>query len=97
MTEIIEKRLCFFGSRTLKGKAVEDLMISEIEKYRPTMIVTSGETDGVCAAARRLSRRFAIPLKVYWLDFRKHARDQRIQKIMAENPDREEVGDAEER
>lgn len=74
MTEKTEKRLCFFGSRTLKGKATEDLIISEIEKHQPTVIVTSGEVDGVCAVARRLSRRFAVPLKVYWLDFRKHGR-----------------------
>jgi hypothetical protein len=64
--------LCIFGSRSLSGVAVIDLLNeirSEVETAaRVTCIVTAGEPAGVCAEARAVARSWGLPLKLYFLN-----------------------------
>ena len=65
-----EFRLFIHGSRTLKDERVKIIILEEIEKHKPTVIVTHAEPDGVCGVARGLCRELAIPLKVHFLNFK---------------------------
>lgn len=58
------------GSRTLKDERVKIILLEEIERHQPEMIVTHAEPDGVCDIARRLCRDKAIPLKLHFLNFK---------------------------
>jgi hypothetical protein len=49
-------RLGVHGSRTLKDERVKIILMEEIKKHRPTVIVTHAEPDGVCGTARELAR-----------------------------------------
>lgn len=69
----IEKRkfhLSFHGSRTLKDERVKIIILEEIKKHNPTTIITHAEPGGVCQIARNLCKEKAIPLKVYFLNFK---------------------------
>ncbi len=63
-------RLSVHGSRTLKDERVKILLLEEIEKYTITEIITHAEPEGVCEIARDLCREKAIPLKLYFLNFK---------------------------
>ena len=65
-----EFRLCIHGSRTLKVERVKIIILEEIEKHKPTTIVTHAEPGGVCEVARALCRELAIPLKLHFLNFK---------------------------
>ena len=58
------------GSRTLTDERVKIIILEEIEKHRPTMIVTHAEPEGVCEVARKTCKEMAIPLKVHFLNFK---------------------------
>lgn len=62
--------LAIHGSRTLKDERVKIIILEEIEKHKPTTIVTHAEPDGVCRVARELCKEEAIPLKLHFLNFR---------------------------
>lgn len=61
-------KMAIFGSRTLSGEKVIEIIVNSVQTFEPESIITSGETLGVCEEARICSRYLAIPLKVYWLD-----------------------------
>ena len=63
-------RMSIHGSRTLKDERVKIILLEEIERHRPTTIVTHAEPDGVCGVARALCRELAIPLTVHFLNFK---------------------------
>ena len=63
-------RLSFHGSRTLSDERVKIIILEEIEKYKPTTIVTHAEPGGVCAMVRGLCKEYAIPLKIHFLNFK---------------------------
>lgn len=62
--------LSFHGSRTLKDERVRIIILEEIEKHNPTVIVTHAEPEGVCEMARMIARERAIPLKLHFLNFK---------------------------
>jgi hypothetical protein len=74
MAEKIKPRASFslgiHGSRTLKDERVKIILMEEIKKHKPTVIVTHAEPGGVCEMARELSREMAIPLKMHYLNFK---------------------------
>src|SRR3990170_7957720 len=61
-------RLAVFGTRTLSGDAVQEIILSEIKLYCVDSIVTAGDARGVCATAIILCRQTGFPLKLYFLD-----------------------------
>jgi len=65
-----ESRLGVHGSRTLKDERVKIILMEEIAKHKPTVIVTHAEPGGVCETARDLAREMAIPLKLHYLNFK---------------------------
>lgn len=65
-----QMRLGFHGSRTLKDERVRIIILEEIEKHKPTMIVTHAEPEGVCEMVRKIAREKAIPLKLHFLNFK---------------------------
>ena len=48
----IENSLLIFGSRTLHGYNVIELINRYVQKYEPNFIITALESDGVCQEAR---------------------------------------------
>ena len=65
-----QMRLSIHGSRTLKDERVRIIILEEIEKRKPTVVLTHGEPEGVCEMARNICREKAIPLKLFFLNFR---------------------------
>ena len=63
-------RMGVHGSRTLKDERVKIILMEEIKRHKPTVIVTHAEPGGVCEIARELSRQMAIPLKLHYLNFK---------------------------
>jgi hypothetical protein len=63
-------RLAIQGSRSLYDERIKIIILETIEKYKSTIIITSAEPDGVCKMARDMARELAIPLKLYFLNFR---------------------------
>ena len=64
-------RLAIFGSRTLNDERVVDAIINAVDKHMPSVIVTAGEPDGVCAVARDFARLTPIPLLLMFVDERR--------------------------
>lgn len=62
--------LSFHGSRSLKDERVKVIILEEIEKHKPTTIVTHAEPGGVCETTRNVCKEKAIPLKVHFLNFK---------------------------
>ena len=54
--------LTIFGSRTLTDTRVENIIQDKISELKPDAIITSGETAGVCAIARKKARENSIKL-----------------------------------
>jgi len=69
----MSKTLCIFGSRSLVGESVERIIHQEIELYKPEMIITSGNTYGVCEVGRDIAKTLCIPLKVHFINNTKYA------------------------
>ncbi len=63
-------RLCIFGSRTLQGKSVRDILTEYVNEIQPCMIVTASEPAGVCAEAQAVAKLLCIPLKTHFINFR---------------------------
>jgi hypothetical protein len=63
-------RLSIHGSRTLHDERVRILILEEIERLNPDFIVTAAEPEGVCEMARQLCQEKAIPLMLFFLNFR---------------------------
>lgn len=63
-------RLSFHGSRSLKDERVRIIILEEIEKHKPTTIVTHAEPGGVCELVRNICKEYAIPLKLHFLNFK---------------------------
>ena len=77
------EKLSFHGSRSLKCATTTDLILSEIEKHNPSMIVTHGEPKGVCAIARRVSMSQGVTLKLHHLNKTKYAQGMYHHRSMA--------------
>jgi hypothetical protein len=80
-------RLGVFGSRTLEDDRVKDILISTVEELKADMIVTGGETGGVCDVARKLCQERSIPLLLHFLNFRYMggAYDHRSKKVLKDS------------
>ena len=65
-----QMRLGVHGSRTLKDERVRIILLEEIQKHKPSVIVTHAEPEGVCEIARSLSKEIGIPLKLHFLNFK---------------------------
>jgi hypothetical protein len=66
-------KLAIFGSRTLFGKETERVILAEIEKHNPKVIITAAEPQGVCLMAKEIAAKLSIPLKVFFADNNKYA------------------------
>jgi len=66
-------KMVVFGSRTLTDDRVNTIIKQAIDKHKPEMIITSGETSGVCEIARLEARLNAIPLLCKYADNNKYA------------------------
>ena len=66
-----EVRLSISGSRTLSDERVRIIILEEIEKHKPTRIITHAEPDGVCKLARDICKEKAMPLHLHFLNFQK--------------------------
>ena len=62
-------RLAFQGSRSLQDERVKIIILEEIEKHNPDVIITSSEPEGVCRMSQTVAKEKAIPLKVHFLNF----------------------------
>ena len=62
-------RLSVHGSRTLNDERVRILIMEEIERCNPEIIVTHAEPEGVCEVARDICKEKAIPLMLFFLNF----------------------------
>lgn len=63
-------QLSFHGSRKLQDERVKIIILEEINKHEPTTIITHAEPEGVCQVARDVCREKAIPLKLFFLNFK---------------------------
>ena len=63
-------KLSIHGSRSLNDERVKIIILEEMEKYNIEEIVTHAEPDGVCMVARDLCKEKAIPLKLFFLNFK---------------------------
>lgn len=82
-----EIRLGFHGSRTLSDERVRIIILEEIEKHSPTVIVTHAEPEGVCGMVRKIAKEKAIPLKVHFLNFKflRGAFEHRSKAVLADS------------
>ncbi|MBT9175412.1 MAG: hypothetical protein DDT22_01088 [candidate division WS2 bacterium] len=55
-------KLIIFGSRTLMGNHVRNIIKDAIEKYRVKEVITSGEITGVCQEAYEVCKRMKVPI-----------------------------------
>jgi len=60
-----------FGSRSLKGEEVREIIEKEIKEYKIGQITTAGEIKGASEEARKLCKKLAIPLMVMFPDLRR--------------------------
>lgn len=67
---IKNQKISFHGSRSLNDERVRIIILEEIEKRNPSVVITHGEPDGVCGMVRKICREKAIPLKLFFLNFR---------------------------
>jgi hypothetical protein len=84
-----------FGSRSLKGKKVKELILEQIEIIKPAFVVVPigrameyfHEPAGVTFEAKAMAIEMGIPLKVFPLEFKYKAGafDHRSKKIIAES------------
>jgi len=80
--------LGFFGSRTLAGRNVTEIIRAECATHEPDYIVTSGGIDGVCNEVERFCKREAIPIKLHYPNRAKYGRgmyDMRSKAIIGES------------
>jgi hypothetical protein len=66
-------KLTIFGSRTLTDNRVSEIINNAIEKHKPEVILTSGETAGVCEVARKIAAKKAITLTLKFANNEKYA------------------------
>ena len=81
-------KLTIFGSRSLSGDKVKEIIKSCIDKHNPEVILTAGETNGVCGEARQFAIENGIQLKTEMLDYKKNGKgapDQRSRKILSQS------------
>jgi hypothetical protein len=65
-------KLLIFGSRTLEGDEVQKVIKEYTAHNKPLMILTSGETAGVCAEARKYAKEQSLPLLLFWANPKYH-------------------------
>lgn len=82
-----EFKLSIHGSRTLSDERVKIIILEEIEKHKPTVIVTHAEPGGVCEIARKVCKEVPIPLKLHFLNFRyfRGAFEQRSKEVFKDS------------
>jgi len=59
-----------FGSRSLTDARVKIMILDEIQKLQPICISTAQEPAGVCEMAQIVAKEMAIPLMLYFLNFK---------------------------
>jgi len=62
------RRLAVFGSRTLTGDAVAEIILEAVDRLKPSAIVTAAEPSGVCDMARQIAAAIPLPLHLHFLD-----------------------------
>lgn len=60
------ERLLIFGSRDCNPDQVRQMMTEELDRRKPTAIVTAGEPGGVCQVARELAQERSLPLTLHF-------------------------------
>lgn len=65
--------LVIFGSRTLSGPRIAKIIMQEIAKIRPDVIITAGDAVGVCDEARKIATQIPLPLECHYLDRSRNA------------------------
>ena len=66
------RHLTIFGSRSLSGVKVYNLISTIVEEYKPTIIITSAKIKGVCEVVRNFCEEKSLPLLVYFADPKYH-------------------------
>ena len=83
-----EFTLGFHGSRGLSDERVKIIILEEIDKHKPSTIVTHAEPEGVCGLVREICKDRGIPLKLCFLNFKyKRGAFERRSKAVLESAD----------
>ena len=69
-----KKKLIIFGSRSLRGNKVAEIIKTTLQKKKINEVITSGGIRGVCLEAQKVCQRLAMPVKLIFPDFTKYAR-----------------------
>jgi hypothetical protein len=68
-----KKRVVIFGSRSIYSEVAKKIILDELDELNPGLIITSGETRGVCEMVREIAKELAVPLELHWLNRDKYA------------------------
>jgi hypothetical protein len=81
-----DQKISFHGSRSLADERIRIIILEEIDKHKPSMIVTHAEPGGVCALARKIAKERSIPLKLHFLNFKflRGAFEHRSKEVIAD-------------
>ena len=60
--------LSFSGSRTLDYDKVRDLIVKEIKKHNPKIVITHGEPAGVCQLVQEECKKLGVPLLLFFIE-----------------------------
>ena len=66
-------KLLIFGSRTLSGDSVKNIIKATVNKIGADIIATAGEPKGVCKEAREYAAREKIELHLFYANNKKYA------------------------
>jgi len=85
--EIKPYAVAVFGSRSLIDERVETIILEQMKEVGGTKIVTCQEPQGVSEVAQRISKRYAFPLQLHFLNMQylRGAFEQRSKEIIAES------------
>jgi hypothetical protein len=79
-------KIGIFGSRSLKDERVKTIVLEQILKLNPTLILTCQEPQGVSEVAQRVCKDYGYPLQLHFLNMRylRGAFEQRSKEIIKE-------------
>lgn len=81
-------KLGMFGSRTLSGHAVKEIIAAEVKKHDPEYVVTSGGIDGVCNEVESYCKHNGLAIKLHYPNKERYGRgmyDARSKAIIRES------------
>lgn len=75
-----------FGSRVLNDERVKTIILEKLNELNATLIITCQEPQGVSEVAQRVSKDYAYPLQLHFLNMQylRGAFEQRSKEIIAE-------------